>query len=29
MMNVVINNNLVPYMDNEFKEVVWVCKTKN
>ena len=24
-----IRNNLLPYMDEEFKKVVWVCKIKN
>lgn len=24
-----VRNNLLPYMDEEFKKVVWVCKIKN
>jgi len=23
-----IKNNIVPYMDDDFKQVVWVCKIK-
>jgi hypothetical protein len=23
-----LKNNLVPYMDDDFKQVVWVCKIK-
>ena len=24
----IFENNLIPYMDDEFKNVVWVCKEK-